>query len=303
MNEGMDVDSMDPRERYLARARLQEGVDDKNALLQELGRLGESKIGCNEGHRWTKVKAPDDILKEFDRGTRECFPMKIADPQKAYSADAASSLSPIFNQCKACGVFEKNSGMQMSYRDDVISIDEDVWSEVQIEVKPNVLELNNGIRYQLTDLSAFPDFDRKLYGELKDKKKKRQEKIDSLERKISALESKYYKIGRAHQEPRSPEWQAAYQSYLNSEKWQKKRELVFKRDDHTCQACLESPAEEVHHLTYEHVGDEPLFDLQSVCSPCHRRITAMDKSKLKSFWPFDENAEKADPEKPWLSSK
>ena len=34
---------------------------------------------------------------------------------------------------------------------------------------------------------------------------------------------------------------------------------------------------EVHHITYAHVFDEPLFDLRAVCRPCHERLTARDR--------------------------
>jgi hypothetical protein len=53
--------------------------------------------------------------------------------------------------------------------------------------------------------------------------------------------------------------------------------LVF--DGNACKARLPGctkNATEVHHLSYRHIGNEPLFDLVSVCGPCHRAITAMD---------------------------
>ena len=36
-------------------------------------------------------------------------------------------------------------------------------------------------------------------------------------------------------------------------------------------------ASDVHHLTYAHWRNEPLFDLISVCRPCHEQITQMDR--------------------------
>ena len=38
-----------------------------------------------------------------------------------------------------------------------------------------------------------------------------------------------------------------------------------------CEGCRRRPATEVHHLTYEHVGDELLWELKAVCDHCHRR--------------------------------
>ena len=31
------------------------------------------------------------------------------------------------------------------------------------------------------------------------------------------------------------------------------------------------PATQAHHLTYEHMGDEFLWELKAVCRPCHER--------------------------------
>lgn len=63
-----------------------------------------------------------------------------------------------------------------------------------------------------------------------------------------------------------------YTPYLQSSKWIKKRDLVLKRDDYICQACLSNKATQVHHLTYQNVFDEPLFELISICKPCHDKI-------------------------------
>lgn len=72
-----------------------------------------------------------------------------------------------------------------------------------------------------------------------------------------------------------------YKSYMRSDKWKLKRLQVFKRDNCLCQSCLSSPATQVHHLTYVHFADEPLFDLVSVCTPCHNRLTKQSHKRLK----------------------
>jgi 5-methylcytosine-specific restriction endonuclease McrA len=70
-----------------------------------------------------------------------------------------------------------------------------------------------------------------------------------------------------------------YSPYLNSREWKDKRELVLKRDNYLCQSCLNSRATQVHHLTYKHVFNEPLFELTSVCKECHDLITKLDNTK------------------------
>jgi len=70
-----------------------------------------------------------------------------------------------------------------------------------------------------------------------------------------------------------------YMDYLKSDKWLNKRSLVLKRDNYLCQACLENKAFQVHHLTYENIYDEPMFDLISVCVPCHEKIETKKKKQ------------------------
>jgi len=67
-----------------------------------------------------------------------------------------------------------------------------------------------------------------------------------------------------------------YQTYLLSREWKAKRLLVLERDKNLCQCCKLAPAEQVHHLTYERLYNEPLDDLLAVCIPCHRHIHHRD---------------------------
>lgn len=65
-------------------------------------------------------------------------------------------------------------------------------------------------------------------------------------------------------------WWGWYNEYLKSPVWRAKREKVFARAKNTCEACGDAPAYQVHHLTYDNVGREPLFDLVAVCAECHK---------------------------------
>lgn len=38
-----------------------------------------------------------------------------------------------------------------------------------------------------------------------------------------------------------------------------------------CEGCLERPATQVHHLHYQRVFDECLFDLVAICDRCHAK--------------------------------
>lgn len=60
-----------------------------------------------------------------------------------------------------------------------------------------------------------------------------------------------------------------YQAYLASREWSLKREAVRERSGNRCERCWRAPQQAVHHMTYAHVGDEPLDELLAVCNPCH----------------------------------
>ena len=64
----------------------------------------------------------------------------------------------------------------------------------------------------------------------------------------------------------------AYGPYLASAAWAQKRELVFRRARGFCEGCGLVPPDQVHHLTYEHVGSEFLFELLALCHSCHERL-------------------------------
>src|SRR5690606_26359580 len=63
-----------------------------------------------------------------------------------------------------------------------------------------------------------------------------------------------------------------YNRYMRTDEWRAKREKVLTRANGTCEGCGERVATEVHHLTYERLGAEMLFDLVAVCSDCHMTI-------------------------------
>jgi hypothetical protein len=75
------------------------------------------------------------------------------------------------------------------------------------------------------------------------------------------------------------EWWRKYESYLQSPQWKRKRAAVLQRAAGRCEACYERKATEVHHSTYQHVFDEPLFDLHAICRECHERITFADRQR------------------------
>lgn len=118
-----------------------------------------------------------------------------------------------------------------------------------------------------SDVMKLPEFDEEL----------NEEYLEGL-RQIRIQE---YKETR---EQSRNEFFREYSKYLNSKKWSLKREKVLERDNYLCQACLTREATQVHHLSYEFIYDEPLFDLTSVCTECHKKIHNLrDKQNKESF--------------------
>jgi len=108
--------------------------------------------------------------------------------------------------------------------------------------------------------------------------------FESLPEYSETLVYKYYDTRRQavllNREQEKQEWfKNHYNPYLNSDEWQDKRRKVLNRDGFLCQSCLINEAVQVHHLTYAHVFNEPLFELTSVCNPCHELITKLDNTK------------------------
>lgn len=63
-----------------------------------------------------------------------------------------------------------------------------------------------------------------------------------------------------------------HDDYFRTEAWQRRRAKIIQHAGGMCQGCLTNPAEEVHHLSYEHFGAEFAWELRAICAACHRRL-------------------------------
>lgn len=100
----------------------------------------------------------------------------------------------------------------------------------------------------------------------RDREKKEQYEVQRLQRSIQREAERIQRVQE-------------YNSYLNSDKWRQKRAAVLRRAAGVCEGCGFAGAVEVHHKTYEHIFDEPLFDLVAICRKCHERVTEMDRAR------------------------
>ena len=70
-----------------------------------------------------------------------------------------------------------------------------------------------------------------------------------------------------------------YKKFLVTGYWKAMRNYMLAKEV-LCESCdAVGRFMHVHHKTYEHVFDEPLFDLVAICKPCHDRITAASRAR------------------------
>ncbi len=66
-----------------------------------------------------------------------------------------------------------------------------------------------------------------------------------------------------------------YVAYLRSEKWARKRAKALTLAGNRCVLCNSSVGLNVHHRTYQRIGNERLDDLIVLCRACHERHHAI----------------------------
>lgn len=66
------------------------------------------------------------------------------------------------------------------------------------------------------------------------------------------------------------DWRRRYEARIRSAQWKNMKRSLIKWRGNRCERCgLETPLE-LHHKTYERLGNERLSDLELICSTCHR---------------------------------
>ncbi|MGD9657382.1 MAG: HNH endonuclease [Methylocystis sp.] len=96
-----------------------------------------------------------------------------------------------------------------------------------------------------------------------------------LDKFMEEKNADFRRIAKKHyllQKKREASNQKEYDAYLRTKKWTEKRRKVIERAGGLCEGCRERPPEDVHHLSYDHICDEFLFELVALCRPCHEKI-------------------------------
>lgn len=60
-----------------------------------------------------------------------------------------------------------------------------------------------------------------------------------------------------------------YADYLKSPEWAQKRQRALRFAGFRCQLCNSPERLNVHHRTYERLGQELMGDLITLCNDCH----------------------------------
>lgn len=79
-----------------------------------------------------------------------------------------------------------------------------------------------------------------------------------------------------------------YNEYIKSPQWKQRREQALARSGYCCEKCgfsKWSKKLEVHHITYERLGNERASDLQVLCQECHKEEDAKRAAagRVKSY--------------------
>ncbi len=74
-----------------------------------------------------------------------------------------------------------------------------------------------------------------------------------------------------------------YADYLASDHWKLVRDKRLQMDNYRCWCC-DKKATQVHHITYDRVGREPMSDVISVCKTCHSAIHQIEKTEKVSLY-------------------
>lgn len=75
-----------------------------------------------------------------------------------------------------------------------------------------------------------------------------------------------------------------YRKYIHSEAWRTRRKRALARAGHRCQVCGRTYWLQVHHISYQNLGNEPDVDLSVLCGECHAIYTWYKRCKRFLAW-------------------
>lgn len=83
-----------------------------------------------------------------------------------------------------------------------------------------------------------------------------------------------------------PLGKACYTCYMDSEEWVTAKERKFRTVPvKECELCSSTNNLDIHHATYDNLGDEKMDDLQILCHECHIETYHARRLKLHEYYP------------------
>lgn len=77
-----------------------------------------------------------------------------------------------------------------------------------------------------------------------------------------------------------------YHQQLEHPLWEKKRNIILKRDQYQCRLCGSKHNLQVHHIKYssgKKAWEYPNFDLITLCEDCHQKVHADKNHDLNPY--------------------
>lgn len=105
-----------------------------------------------------------------------------------------------------------------------------------------------------------------------------------------------------------------YTEHINSPEWADIRRDKLAESGYRCERCGAAGYLEVHHLTYDNLGNESPDDLEVLCKPCHddadeerrwtARVNAWAAKRYGDDWDFDHDSADVEQEfEDWLERR
>jgi hypothetical protein len=74
-----------------------------------------------------------------------------------------------------------------------------------------------------------------------------------------------------------------YREYLKTRHWEKVKHLYYMKNPRNCGMCESTAILNLHHKTYERIGNEKMGDLICLCSQCHHRFHESRDDRANHF--------------------
>lgn len=143
-------------------------------------------------------------------------------------------------------------------------------------------------KYQLTkkNFSASTWKDYKEWVKEQKAKEKLQESLSSRKKKLKCKDTKV-KSKKASQKPKKAiSRKEQYLQDLEHPLWQKKRNVILKRDQFKCRRCGSVHNLQVHHIKYsegKRPWEYPNIDLITLCEDCHKKVHQDNNNELNPY--------------------